>query len=277
MPAFGRMESAQGDVHRLLGQCLVEVQRYEGLSKAILSGTEVTSHDGNLLKAQAERAARFAQMTLGGLVGQMTGSFLAPMGLPDSSMAEPNAHFAIKLRLQLPPETFARIETELRELVDLRNRMVHHFLDDHDLASEIGCQRAKVALAASFARISAAYTTLREWAGDMARAREAMAAHLATPQFQDFIATGRIPWPDTQIAQALHAAAIELKAGDWTPVEAAVAWVAARFPDEKPDGYGCKTWRHVIEESKLFDLRYLKDGPPRIAQFRPRVVRIPQR
>jgi hypothetical protein len=275
MPAFNRMEGAQADVHRLLGQCLVMVQRYEGLSKAILSVTEVTAQDGNLLKPQTEPAARFAQMTLGGLVGQMAGSFLAPMDLPDANVAEPDAPFAIKLRLQLPPETFARIETELRELVDLRNRMVHHFLEDHDLESEIGCQRAKVALAVSLARISAAYATLREWAGDMARAREAMAAHLARPEFQDFIAPGRIPWPDTQIAQALYASALELRAGDWTPVEAAVAWVTARYPDEMPDGYGCKTWRQVIHQSRLFDLEYRQDGPRRIAQFRPRFAQKP--
>lgn len=53
----------------------------------------------------------------------------------------------------------------------------------------------------------------------------------------------QVPWHVTTIAQALVDAASELAPGGWTSVEAAVNWVLARHPGERPEMCGCRSWR----------------------------------
>ncbi len=70
-----------------------------------------------------------------------------------------------------------------------------------------------------------------------------------------YIEDGRIPWPHTEIVQALMQAAGELLVEGWAPVKAAVEWVKRHFPDEAPDGYGCRTWPEVLHKSGVFELQ----------------------
>ncbi len=72
------------------------------------------------------------------------------------------------------------------------------------------------------------------------------------------------------ITQALHEAAIELARGDWAPVDTATCWIKKRYPEEQPEGYGCKSWRQVIHETGRFDLQVRKVDGRRQAWYRPR-------
>lgn len=262
--------SALADIHRLLGECLIQLQRYEGLSKAILAAHQVTITCGDHFSAMADRKARLGGATLGGLVGQMTGAFLVATGQPDNAPEQTDAHVTLTTRIAFTPEAFAQVEAELRDLVALRNRLVHHFLDDHDLGSDIGRRKTKASLEDALRRITAADAHLRDWAADMGQVQTAMAETLAAPEVQEWLTKGRVPWAYTSIVQALREASAELGAGGWTSVDAAVAWVKTNYPGEAPDGYGCTTWRQVIHKSKLFDLKRHQDGPRTIALYRPR-------
>lgn len=102
----------------------------------------------------------------------------------------------------------------------------------------------------------------------MEQIREHAAEYFTSPKFTDFIEHGRVPWPVTGIVKALKEAAVELASEGWTPVDAAVQWIAENYPDERPDGYGCTSWRQVIHECQLFDLRYLPSEGPRRAWYR---------
>lgn len=262
--------SALADVHRLLGECLVLLQRYEGLSKAILAAHQVTITSRDHSGPMANRKARLGGVTLGGLVGQMTGAFLVAAGQPDNAPEQTDAGVTLTTRIAFPPEAFAQVEAELRDLVTLRNRVVHHFLDDHDLGSDVGRRKAAASLDDALRRITAANARLRDWAAEMGQIQTAMAETLAAPEMQEWLTKGRVPWAYTSIVQALREASAELGAGGWTPVDAAVAWVKTNHPGEAPDGYGCTTWRQVIHESKLFELKRQQEGPTTIALYRPR-------
>jgi len=85
----------------------------------------------------------------------------------------------MRYQLTLSAEDFARIRSDLRELVLLRNNLVHRFIDQHDLWSTEGCGTARDALVAADARIDRHMKQLRGWAESMDQAR-----HLAAEFIQ---------------------------------------------------------------------------------------------
>lgn len=77
-------------------------------------------------------------------------------------------------------------------------------------------------------------------------------------------------WPAAGIVRALREAASELAVDGWTPVAAASRWIMERSPDQQPNKYGCASWRQVLHESRLFELRYRDVDGERAAWYRVR-------
>lgn len=264
------------DVEHLFGRCLLRFQAFELLMKAIVAKHRVSSSTARPEVSLTRRADDTRRKTMGFLVGDMMGSFLVPKGqegLSDETIESSDSSFAMLVQIALPSEEFARIETEQRALVALRNSLVHHFLEEHDLHSEAGCHGARQALVLALNRVTRAYSDLCGFAFEIDAARKAMAEKLATPEVRDWIASGRPPWPATTIVQALLNASTALAACGWTSVDAAEEWIAAHHPDESPRGYGCSSWRQVIHDSGLFELQLRKVDGRRHAWYRPRVPR----
>lgn len=260
---------AQAEVERRFGRCVLRLQGYERIAKAVLAAHRGFVPLDPAAPDAAARVGRFDQQTLGALVGQMTGSFLgsAEARLQDDAPEPPLGmrwHFQIGLSVQ----DLAQVATDLRNLVALRNWLVHHFTEDHDLFSVEGCARASAALDEAGARIDRARAELQVWAGDLERMRSVVAEVQSQPDFVDVITGRKIPWPITVIVQALREAEQALAQEGWTPLRAAVTWIATRYPDEKPDGYGCWSWPHVVQESRLFDLRIQQGDGARAHWYR---------
>lgn len=251
------LSMAQAEVHRLFGQCLLRLQGYERLVKAILSHHSLSGPAASLPEAQAARAADIGRQTLGTLAGQMMGSLIVADGPREQwKPSDSNPQVAFRMHIILPPEHFAKTEVELRDLVALRNRLVHHFLDEHELGSTGGCERARIALTESSAQIAQAAHNLRIWAQDLEQMRSRMVKLLGMDEMWDAIFEGEIPWPITTVVQALREAEAELAIDGWASVVKAEEWVSTHHPDERPTGYRCSSWRQVIHESRLFDLRH---------------------
>jgi hypothetical protein len=180
-----------------------------------------------------------------------------------------------RMQIQMEPEDYARTKASLKELVDLRNRLVHHFIDQFDIGTLTGCSAAAVHLQACFERIDAHFEQLRRWAEQMEELKKLHVAFLQSPEFDNFIINGIAPdgivhWPLSGIVRVLRDAARLLSAGDWTPLDDARAWITERLPAK----YGCRTWRQVLHESRLFDLQYRAAENGRgIAWFRERSLR----
>jgi hypothetical protein len=208
---------------------------------------------------------------MGSLVSEMMSSVVVPDGLEGTPEGPVDASsIAFKFQLAIPAEEFARIAAEHRGLVLLRNTLVHHFLEQHDLRTADGCLAAKQTLTNALDCATRAYEELRSWASDMEQTCKALADHLASPDVHDFIVHGRVPWDITTIVLALHEAATELTMGDWVPVDAATSWIKEHYPEEQPEGYGCRSWRQVIHETGRFDLQVRKVDSRRQAWYRPR-------
>ena len=182
MPTAVEIEltSARQEVQRQLGQCLLRLQGYELLLKAIVATHEISAPIASIADVQADRVEGARNKTLGALMGEMIGSFIVASGTEGmGSPADDAPSVSYRLQIVLSDEEFSRTQADLRDLVKLRNDLVHHFLEQHQLTTHEGCLKALKALTLALGRIAQAYDDLRRWAEDMDQAREHSARYFA--------------------------------------------------------------------------------------------------
>lgn len=278
LPTAGALQALQYEVQRLLGRCLLRLQQYEHLIKAIVAHHEIAGPAHALESIRAARVADTASKTLGALVGNLVGSYVVTddVGAPAEVTAnapENVISFGMRMHLSLSAEDYSRTQDDLKELVSLRNNLVHHFIDHHDLWSLDGCRGAQDALVAAYSRIDQHFEQLRGWAEHMDQARRLTAEFVQSDAFHDLVVNGIAPdgvvdWPAAGIVRALREATGELAVDGWAPVALAGRWIAERHPDQLPAKYGCSSWRQVVHESRLFELRYREVDGQRAAWYR---------
>lgn len=269
------VQTRQHQVQRLLGQCLLRLQAYERLMKAIVAHHDISGSTQSLGDAQAIRSADIGRKTLGTLVNHLLESFLTTdeKQMSSENQLEPLANgptFGVRIQLGLSADDFARAENSLKELVLLRNNLVHHFLEWHDLGSLDGCGAAEAALIEASGQIKHHFDYLRLWAEELEQTRVHAAEVIRSDVFRNFVVEGIIPWPITAIVRALQEAAFDLSHDGWAPIAKASEWVAVRYPEELPANYGCRTWQQVLHLSGIFELRYVQTQGQRVGWYRVR-------
>lgn len=254
----------QREVQRLLGRCLLRLQQYERLLKAMIAAQKLSGTPETLPHALDARKAEASDKTLGTLIGRLMGDYILKEGseLPDDTLDQPSdsIHFGFRMQLNLPAERHEAIKAELHELVTLRNSLVHHFIDLHDLWTMDGCLQAQDALNRSYTEIDRHFEQLVMFATHMDETRKAAAELMQSPQFRDMVVNGigpdgEIHWPIAGIVGALRQAFQELSIDGWVNLDAAARWISEHHPQQIPKKYGCSRWRHVIHESGQFELR----------------------
>lgn len=274
------LQPVQRDVQRMLGRCLLRLQQYERLMKAIVAHHDISGPAHSLEAIRAARIEDTATKTLGTLVGQLFGSYVVTKdddaGEHDPDLPDDVISFRTRVQLSLSAEDYGKTQTGLKELVSLRNALVHHFIDQHDLWTVDGCRTAQDALSAAYTRIDQHFEQLRGWAEHMDQARLLMAEFVQSEEFHDLVVNGIAPdgavdWASAGIVRALREAAAELAQEEgWTPVAAAGRWISAQHPEQLPAKYGCSSWRQVVHESRLFEIRYREVDGQRAAWYRAR-------
>ncbi len=275
------LQTLQREVQRLLGRCLLRLQEYERLIKSIMAHHEISGPAHALETVRAERVADTARKTLGTLVGDLLGSYVVTdendTPFEDTTNApEGVGSFRFRMYLGLSNADFVRTENELKELVLLRNNLVHHFIEQHDLWSLDGCRGAHDALVADYSRVDEHVKRLREWAENTEQCLRLVAEVVHSDEFRDLMINGMAPdstvdWHDAGIVRALRDAAGALAVDGWVPVAEAGRWIAERLPEQLPAKYGCRSWRQVVHESRVSrfgTLRWMDSPVPGIGKKR---------
>jgi hypothetical protein len=276
-PADDDIAAQQREVQRLLGRCLLRVQQYERLLKSLLAHREIAGSLHTLEINLADRMRETSQRTLGALAQELFGSFLfsSERSEPERG-SEEDASFAVRCQIQLDDADYAAQREEMKQFVSLRNRLVHCFIDDHDLGSIDGCRIAQQALIDSYVSIDSQMQRLGDWANDLHRARRIVVAHMETEAFADMFVDcifpdGTVYWPGSSIVEAFRGAALELGRDGWTRVSEASAWIMLHYPRQVPTRYGCRSWRHTLHESGLFELQRREVDGQRSIYYRERI------
>lgn len=264
IPNTADIVGPQHEVQRLLGRCLLRLQQYERLLKSMIAVQQFSGTAETLPRALEARKAEASDKTLGALISRLMTEYIIEEGskLPDDKLDHrgDSIHFGLRLQLNLPEESYNAIKADLRSLVTLRNSLVHHFIEQHDLWTVDGCRRAQDALSRAYVEIDGQFEQLHSFAGHMDESRKAAAELIQSPEFFDMVVNGIAPdgqihWPLAGIVGALRQAFLELSIDGWVSLDAAARWVSEHQPEQTPQKYGCSRWRHVVHESGQFELR----------------------
>lgn len=268
-----RGPAMQQEVQRLLGRCLLRLQQYERLMKAVLAHHELAGTVDSLDGQCVARTEALATKTLGQLVKALFETYVVPEGferelLPEATTPTDRTSLAFSSRVTMEPERLAEVQSAVEELVKVRNDLVHHFINQFDLWTEAGCGEAIAHLTETYARIDRHCKELGAWAKGMNEARTMVGQFMNTECFRDLLVNGIAPdgtfeWPAAGIVAAFREATGQLRVEGWTSLEAAKAWIQAHHPEQTPEKYGCRSWPQVLAESKLFELTYRADDAGR--------------
>lgn len=281
MDEHTKIATAQWDVQRWLGRCVLALQQYESLIKNINAHCELSGPATELSQIKQARIWAAATKTLGWSAREFVGSFLVN---GDRAAVEPASAYrsgdvaSINLRINicLSEADYLQTQTSMKELVELRNELVHHFIERFDLWSIEGCESAHAYLQEAYLRIVEHHTQLRAYAGEMKETADQVAAFLQSDAGIDLFVNGistdeQIHWPTSDIVGALHAAVRALAIDGWTSLDTAKLWLAERHREQQPAKYRCRSWPQVLHESRCFELRYrIAEDGARSAWFRPR-------
>ncbi len=258
----------QRRVQRWLGRCLLMLQQYERLLKAMLHNMQFEAwragtDDAGRARFEQRRAFEsdaLRSMTLGILVKHFTGQFLAEPEPQPALPEDGSLRMRVRWSHPLPPDEHQRLADGLRELVGLRNLLVHHFIEQFDLQTVSGCAAAQQALEQHYARVLAHWEELRTLAQHLGEASEHMTRFLQSPQTIELLTTGKVTLTGASVVEALRqtlAALVTRAGGSDETVDLAdlVAAMRARYPDETPERYGRGSWPQLIHDAGAFELR----------------------
>jgi hypothetical protein len=262
-----------------MGRCLLRLQQYERLMKALLASHELGGPVDELQAVHAARVEKFADQTLGQLVRALFESYVVVEGaersvLDDSKVPTDRVSMSFQFRMEMDPERRSKVKAAIEDLVRMRNDLVHHLIERFDVWTDEGCAAALDHLGSAYERIDGHFHELREWAENMDRARTTAASFAQSQVFLDMVLDGIAPdgtvdWQNAGIVRALRDAVTTVSEDGWRRLDDARAWIAQRHPEQAPERYGCRTWPQVLNESRAFRLEYRPDGDRRVAWFRP--------
>jgi len=273
----------QREVQRKMGRCLLRLQQYEGLLKAIIAHQAIEGPGNQLQSIRDTKVEDLKNKTLGHLVGVLTGSYIAveSADAADSAADEPQSEvpatgwFRMRSSITMSPEGYAETVQQLRELVLLRNDLVHHLIEKFNVWTLDGYRDATAYLDAAYLKVDSHYASLASWAKSMQEAQSLTAAFFASKEWEDFFVHGIAPegtvdWPRATVVKLLRDAARTKSQDGWTNLADAIALIGSAHAEHTPRRYGCSSWRQVLHESKLFIVRREKamDATPGATWYR---------
>lgn len=254
--------AAREAVFAKLGRNIVLFQQLESGFKAFITHRVI---EGSSPEEVEQLTTRRRESVATQPLGKVVSRFLEEIsGRADDSTDESD--------VELPPGCPGRFRTTfridgdnyvaekqdvLKRLVDERNRLVHHLLDDFDLRQQDDLQRLEVLLDAQAERVRAELGDLREVVTALDGARKAMAEYIGSPQHQEIF---DLLWLQQSAAiQQLLMLSDEIARPDgWTVLPLAAWRIRERAPDALDNmkaRYGHSSLKAMLLASALFDLK----------------------
>jgi hypothetical protein len=263
-------EVSRHEVQRKLGRCMLRLQQYERLLKAMVANMAVEGPFEQLHATRARQEAGASDKSLGTLVRMFTASHLTPASAEgektepgDSNSGGQSADVAwagMRSNILMSPGRYAQTKEGLAELVALRNDLVHHLIERFDISDEDGCRAATNHLESCYDQIDEHLQRLKSWETGVAESQALASSFLQSNAFEDaFVHSinpdGSVCWPRSTIVECLREAETACQVDGWTSLDAALAFISKENRDQIPSRYGCKTWRQVLKQSGQFELR----------------------
>lgn len=263
------IDALQQRIQQKLGRCMLHLQQYEKMIKVLAANVEIVGPATQLPDIQKKQAAALATQTLGGLVTTLSSSYLSPRLANEATEPEweppdnKQIWFRMATRISLEPENYERVVSGLRDLVSLRNRLVHHFIEMFDLRSIDGCAAADAFLEESHAQIDLRCKEAQNWLRVLDESRKKMASFMSSATWLDWFIHGIQPdgvidWRLSSMVEHLREAEGALAVDGWAALSQVVERMRMLHPDYTLERYKCVSWRQVLNDCGRFEQRCLE-------------------
>ena len=266
------LEDVQIEVQRKLGRCMLLLQQYERLMKAVLSSMAISGSLDQLPSSRDQRMAKIRTKTLGTLVKQFTGEHLTVMqgtelykGEDSSSLPYTSGpRIDVRYSLGLSTKVYEETKAGLAELVDLRNELVHHLVEQFDLTTISGCCAASLHLDRCYERIEKNCQLLKTWATSIDEVQTKARSFFQSVEFENAFLhgvhpDGTVSWERSSVVEDLRSVESSCKVDGWTPLDAAIRLINSKDKSQVPTRYGCKTWRQLLQRSGQFESKTIAE------------------
>ena len=264
------VEVAQLEMQRHFGRCLLRLQQYERLLKAMVATMVLSGHPKELAEIQAQQVEEVKALTLGTLVRLFTRDYLVDnerqgdaSDVSDADVPDGDnpVSFKVSYAMAMSSEGYKQTVEAMTELRDMRNELVHHFIERFDIADEAGCRAGTLHLQNCYARIDDHLSQLSNWAKTREEVRRHALSFFASREFEELLAQATAE--DAQqtaflIFEWLRSAEVAHNVAGWTQVDEAVAHIVREHGAQTPSLYGSRTWRELLEKSGQFETRKVK-------------------
>ncbi|MFS1163139.1 hypothetical protein [Aeromonas salmonicida] len=186
------------------GRCLLQLQQFELMLKAALPTLKVSGFSDELARNVERDRQLLGGKTLGHLVGQWSQrTTLENEQEIDDDALNGRAYFRVSFGL----EDGEWMNEKLKQLVELRNELVHHFLSQFTLNSEASCQEAIRYLATAANTIRDNREALHSLLATAEKAKSELFEFMLSPQGERFLLSGVLlgepadNWENTTVIQ----------------------------------------------------------------------------
>ncbi|MBD9576092.1 hypothetical protein IB260_12290 [Pseudomonas sp. PDM23] len=253
----------QNDIARKVGVCIIRLQQYEQGVKRLISTQQIGGSVTTIGDNFAKRTKEFADKTLGQVKNTLVSGFLNNAQDDEADnwgVGATEPLFRVTFHAPLSGQELQDTKDRLDSFVALRNELVHHFTERFNLQSYEDCQKALSYLDTTHAAIDKQHQELRGWVETANRATKAIKELMQAPGFDDLLVFGIVDgqphnWPQTVVVQYLKKIEQAFAVDGWTCLAEAIKTLEENWPEHTPKKYGCSSWRHLIHESRLFDLQ----------------------
>lgn len=254
------------EVQRKLGCNVMLLQHYELLVKGLLTEGSFSGFVDELSDLKRQKAQTNWKKTLGQVSNEFLGNCIidARDVVNDTltvSETIDQVWLSVNRSFILEGSHLEEFKNEMAEIVELRNKLIHHFVESYNIHTEEGCALANTYLDTCYELIDAHYQKLRNFAKKHIEINEIFRNFIGSTEFEDFVLHGILPkgggvlWPASTIVDQLKKAETSLTQRGWTCLQDAIEYMRLHAPEHIPKRYGCSSWRHVLHESGQFDIR----------------------
>ncbi|MFC0351314.1 OST-HTH/LOTUS domain-containing protein [Undibacterium danionis] len=257
--------SVQQELQRKYGRCMFRLQQIEQLLKTLLPHVSVQGAAEKISSIRDRQIADARLKTMGGLVSMLTGEFLAPTTIEEEQEEEPenvgNAGWiSAKFQISMSDRDYEETRLAFVDLVEMRNGLVHHFLEKFNISLVSECLIADAYLDECDEKIGRQLLQLQQWAKSLVEVQAKAASYVASVEFENALVHGVMPdgevhWERSTIVEYLRNAEKACAQHGWTLLDTAIAQVRVSDNEQTPSKYGCKTWRGVLRKSEQFDIK----------------------
>lgn len=246
----------KSEMHRLLGLCLLKIQMAEKTIKQIYTLQNINLDESTVEKSVLGLTERTKNLGMGQTLDRFIENFIIET---EKNADEEAQSKSINLQSYIIKDSKEKLQAinDLKNLVAMRNRLVHNLLDRHEIWNLNSIIETQDHLKSCISETEEQINNLRSWKDNIL-----FCLKFLTENFNEI--------SKEPIRSAIREAYDKNKRNDgWCTVKDAQAWISKNIPHLRPSNFEYASWQQAIHESKEFTIKIVISDRESHRYFRP--------